>query len=70
MAKPKKTPRPKAETPKGFRDYFGVEVTRRAEMLERIGRVYHRYGFDALDSSAVERGGFCLVGRQRRRQAR
>ncbi|MEB8385888.1 histidine--tRNA ligase [Rhodobacteraceae bacterium KMM 6894] len=54
MAKPKKTPRPKAETPKGFRDYFGAEVTRRAEMLERIGRVYHRYGFDALDSSAVE----------------
>jgi histidyl-tRNA synthetase len=54
MAKPKKTPRPKAETPKGFRDYFGAEVTRRTEMLERIGRVYHRYGFDALDSSAVE----------------
>ncbi len=24
MAKPKKTPRPKAETPNGFRDYFGA----------------------------------------------
>ena len=54
MAKPKKTPRPKAETPKGFRDYFGAEVVERAQMLEAIAQVYHRYGFDALDSSAVE----------------
>lgn len=54
MAKQKKTPRPKAQTPKGFRDYFGAEVTRRADMLEAIARVYHRYGFDALESSAVE----------------
>jgi len=54
MAKPKKQPRPKAETPKGFRDYFGAEVTERAEMLRRIAEVYHRYGFDALESSAVE----------------
>ncbi len=28
MAKQKKQPRPKAETPKGFRDYFGAEVDR------------------------------------------
>jgi len=54
MAKPKKTPRPKAETPKGFRDYFGAEVTQRSEMLRQIAGVYHRYGFDALESSAVE----------------
>ncbi|MFT6091305.1 histidine--tRNA ligase [Sulfitobacter sp.] len=54
MAKPKKTPRPKAETPKGFRDYFGAEVTQRAEMLRKIAGVYHRYGFDALESSGVE----------------
>jgi histidyl-tRNA synthetase len=54
MAKPKKTPRPKAVTPKGFRDYFGAEVTKRQEMLTRIAEVYHRYGFDALESSAVE----------------
>ncbi|MEP6066513.1 MAG: histidine--tRNA ligase [Paracoccaceae bacterium] len=54
MAKQKKSPRPKAETPKGFRDYFGSEVTERAEMLARIGQVYHHYGFDALESSAVE----------------
>ena len=54
MAKVKKQPRPKAETPKGFRDYFGADVTERAEMLARIAEVYHRYGFDALESSAVE----------------
>jgi histidyl-tRNA synthetase len=54
MAKPKKTPRPRAETPKGFRDYFGAEVTQRAEMLGKIAAVYNRYGFDALESSGVE----------------
>ena len=54
MAKPKKTPRPKAETPKGFRDYFGTEVTERADMLGKIAQVYHHYGFEALESSAVE----------------
>ncbi|MFP7570129.1 histidine--tRNA ligase [Marivita sp. S2033] len=54
MAKQKKAPRPKAQTPKGFRDYFGTEVTERAEMLNTIGAVYHRYGFEALESAAVE----------------
>ncbi|WP_299726456.1 histidine--tRNA ligase [uncultured Tateyamaria sp.] len=54
MAKTKKTPRPKAQTPKGFADYFGSDVTERAAMLARIAEVYHRYGFDALESSAVE----------------
>lgn len=50
----KKSPRPKAETPKGFRDYFGAEVTARKAMLDRIAAVYHRYGFDPLETSAVE----------------
>ena len=54
MAKTKKTPKPKAETPKGFRDYFGADVEERKAMLEKIAGVYHRYGFDALESSAVE----------------
>ncbi|QIE44902.1 histidine--tRNA ligase [Pseudohalocynthiibacter aestuariivivens] len=54
MSKPKKTPRPKAETPKGFRDYFGSEVSERKAMLDAIAAVYHRYGFDALETSAVE----------------
>ena len=54
MAKEKKAPRPKAQTPKGFRDYFGAEVTERAQMLAQIAGVYHQYGFEALESSAVE----------------
>ncbi|WP_417273131.1 histidine--tRNA ligase [Celeribacter halophilus] len=54
MAKPKKTPRPKAVTPKGFRDYFGTEVTERKHMLDQIAKVYHHYGFEALETSAVE----------------
>jgi histidyl-tRNA synthetase len=54
MAKQKKQPRPKAETPKGFRDYFGAEVTERNAMLARIAEVYDRYGFDPLETSAVE----------------
>lgn len=54
MAKMKKPQRPKAETPKGFRDYFGVDVTERTEMLDKIAGVYHQYGFDVLETSAVE----------------
>lgn len=46
--------RPRAETPKGFRDYFGAEVTERAEMLARIAEVYRMHGFEALETSAVE----------------
>ena len=49
-----KVRRPKAETPKGFRDYFGAEVTERMAMLDAITGVYHRYGFDPLETSAVE----------------
>lgn len=54
MAKDKGPRRPKAETPKGFRDYFGAEVTARKAMLDKIAGVYHRYGFDALETSGVE----------------
>ncbi|MBF9043311.1 histidine--tRNA ligase [Rhodobacterales bacterium HKCCE4037] len=54
MAKQKKQSRPKAETPKGFRDYFGAEVTERQQMLAKIAEVYHRYGFDPLETSGVE----------------
>ncbi len=52
--KKKKIRRPRAETPKGFRDYFGAEVEERGEMLRKIAGVYHTYGFDPLESSAVE----------------
>ncbi|MBM7067374.1 histidine--tRNA ligase [Actibacterium sp. 188UL27-1] len=54
MAKQKKQPRPKAEAPKGFPDYFGQDVMERTAMLAKIAEVYHRYGFDPLETSAVE----------------
>ncbi|MCF6314906.1 MAG: histidine--tRNA ligase [Marinosulfonomonas sp.] len=54
MAKVKKQPRPKALPPKGFRDYFGEEVLLRKSMLDAIAAVYHQYGFEALESPAVE----------------
>ena len=54
MANDKPARRPRAETPKGFRDYFGAEVTERKAMLDTIAGVYHRCGFDALETAAVE----------------
>ena len=54
MAKDKPTPRPRAETPKGFRDCFGAEVAARNAMLARIAGVYRMHGFDPLETSAVE----------------
>ncbi len=54
MAKLKKAPKPTALPPKGFRDYFGADVSERTEMLRQISDVYHLYGFEQLESSAVE----------------
>lgn len=52
--KKKKIQRPKAITPRGFRDYFGAEVDERNEMLGKITDVYHAFGFDPLETPAVE----------------
>ncbi|MEO1293951.1 MAG: HisS family protein, partial [Pseudomonadota bacterium] len=49
-----KVRRPKAEAPRGFRDSFAAEVQARQGMLRRITDVYHRYGFDPLETSAIE----------------
>ncbi len=46
--------RPRAVTPRGFRDYFGAGVAARNAMLGKIAGVYHRYGFDPLETAAVE----------------
>jgi histidyl-tRNA synthetase len=55
MAKDKTRPRrPRAETPRGFRDYFGAEVRARETMLARVAEVYHAWGFEPLESPAVE----------------
>ena len=52
--KEKKQPRPKAAAPRGFRDSFGAEVEARRAMLGKIAEVYHSYGFDPLETSAIE----------------
>ncbi len=52
--KKQKVARPKAIQPRGFRDYFGADVSERTQMLKGITDVYHRYGFDPLETSAVE----------------
>ena len=55
--KPKKPRRPRAETPKGFRDYFGAEVRARAAML-------------GADHRGLPRLGLRPAGDQRRRDGR
>ncbi len=52
--KKKKVSRPKAMNPRGFRDYFGVEVGERNGMLAKITDVYRMHGFDPLETPAVE----------------
>ncbi len=56
MAKDKKQKiaRPKAEAPRGFRDSFAAEVDARRDMLASITDVYRRYGFEPLETSAIE----------------
>jgi histidyl-tRNA synthetase len=51
----KETPsRPKARLPRGFRDRLGADVAAEREMLARITAVYERWGFDALETPALE----------------
>ncbi|WP_372841000.1 histidine--tRNA ligase [Phaeovulum sp.] len=54
MAKDPSLRRPRAEPPKGFRDYFGADVTERKAMLDTIAEVYQLHGFDPLETAAVE----------------
>jgi histidyl-tRNA synthetase len=54
MAKPKKQPAPQGRDAQGLSRLFRRRGDERAAMLDKIAEVYHRYGFDALESSAVE----------------
>ena len=54
MSKTAKPSRVKAAAPKGFRDRFGAEVVERDAMLDAIAATYRLYGFEALESGAVE----------------
>ncbi len=54
MTRDKPARKPRAENPRGFRDWFGAEVTEREEMLAAIAAVYRAHGFDPLETPAVE----------------
>jgi histidyl-tRNA synthetase len=54
QAKKQKKFKPKARTPRGFRDMAGDELRLQNHMLATISRVYEGYGFEALETSAFE----------------
>ncbi|MDG1482381.1 MAG: histidine--tRNA ligase [Myxococcota bacterium] len=45
----------KPTLPRGFRDYLPAEMIPRLQMLTTIRTVFERFGFDPLDTSAIER---------------
>ena len=53
-ANKQKIQRPKAETPTGFQDYFHEYLAKRNQMIRSISEVFYRFGFDHLETSAVE----------------
>ncbi|MFO7298103.1 MAG: histidine--tRNA ligase [Pseudomonadota bacterium] len=54
MARPQKEKRPEAQLPKGFRDIEAGEIRAMADMLARIRGVYEIYGFEPLETPAIE----------------
>src|SRR5665213_2495633 len=54
MSDSKKTFRPKARVAKGFRDIDADEIRGQREMLETIRQVYESYGFEPLETPALE----------------
>src|ERR687892_2142316 len=54
MAKSNKDQRPEARLPKGFRDSGAHEIRTLGRMLATIGEVYESYGFEPLETPAIE----------------
>ena len=54
MAKSNKNTGPAARLPKGFLDMAADEIRARDRMLETIRQVYERYGFEPLETPAIE----------------
>jgi histidyl-tRNA synthetase len=52
--KPDKTNKLKARLPRGFADRSGAEIAATRRMLEVIRAVYERYGFEPLETPAIE----------------
>jgi histidyl-tRNA synthetase len=45
---------PKPSAPSGFRDFLPDQFRRRSELVERIRRVYESFGFEGMDTPAME----------------
>ena len=54
MDRSKKIVRPKAITPRGFKDNFHAYLKKRDKVLEVVNRVYELYGFERLETPAIE----------------
>lgn len=54
MTKKQKTFRPKARLARGLRDERGAQIAAERKMLETIGTVFERYGFELLNTPAFE----------------
>lgn len=54
MSKGTKTFRPKPRLPKGLRDESGAQIIDQRQMIDTIQAVYERYGFDPLETPAIE----------------
>ncbi len=52
--KPSKTNRPKARLPRGLADRSPVEIAATRKMLAQIRAVFERYGFEPLETPAIE----------------
>src|SRR5262245_58620691 len=52
--KPDKTNKLKARLPRGFADRGGAEIAATRGMLDKIRAVYERYGFEPLETPAIE----------------
>jgi len=52
--KPDKTNKLKARLPRGFADCGGGEIAATRRMLDKIRAVYERYGFEPLETPAIE----------------
>ena len=54
VAKPNKNTGPQARLPKGFLDMAADEIRATDRMLDTIRQVYERYGFEPLETPAIE----------------
>src|SRR5205809_6216243 len=52
--KPGKTNKLKARLPRGLADRGGAEIAATRRMLDRIREVYERYGFEPVETPAIE----------------